>query len=285
MKISTFTYKQSRTSFKRNNTEGLYVINTTEKKSGDIFSSFSKKRKSLQSTRRYQSKNKHLPSANTVDLLAHRMQAAMSAELMHSLDRNFVFGEKKTSLNPATVNRSQSFHIPTQTSSDSWEKSHYYHIIPRVNETFDQDFKSLSSEEPTPDYDDDVIIRPITNYEIGEEPSIDYDEPESIPTYEPEETSPTPYDLGVSSSFIAPLTSITPNSDIDIHDQSTIPPTPPPLPDSLTEQTKITFRCRTIAESITPNHKLILKDETETRSILTEEISSGNYFSFSLSIK
>ena len=251
------------------------MINTAEKKSGEIFSSFSKKRKSQRSTRRYQSKNKQHPSANTVDLLAHRMQAAMSAELMHSLDRNFVFGEKKISMNgTTTVNRSQSFHIPTQTSSDCWEKSHYYQIIPRVNETFDQDFKSLSSEEPTPDYDDEIIIRPITNYEVGEEPSIDYDEPESTATYALEETSPTPYDLGVSSSFIAPLTSITPNSEIDTHDQSSIPPTPPPLPASLTEQTKITFRCRTIAESITPNHKLILKDHTETtKSTLTEDKS------------
>lgn len=277
-KFPSSTYKQSRASFKRNNTEGLYVINTLEKKSGEILSSLSKKKRTEHSTRRYQSKNKHPPTANTVDLLAHRMQAAMSVELMHSLDRNFVFGEKKSSINATTINRSQSFHIPTQTSSDCWEKSHYYHIIPRVNDSFEQDFKSLSSEEPTPDYEDDLIIRPIKNYDIGEEPTIDYDISESSPIYPLDETSPTMYDLGLSSSFIAPLTSITPNSEMDIQDQSSIPPTPPPLPDSFTEQTKITFRCRTIAESITPNHRLILKDDTEMKTNLIEDRSTGNSF-------
>lgn len=272
-KYPSSTYKQSRTSFKRNNTEGLYVINASEKKTGEIFSSLSKKKRTEHSTRRYQSKNKQLPTANTVDLLAHRMQAAMSVELMHSLDRNFVFGEKKSS----SINRSQSFHIPTQTSSDQWEKSHYYHVIPRVNESLEQDFKSLSSEEPTPDYDDDdddLVIRVMKNDEIGEEPTIDYDVSESSPMYPPDETSPTMYDLGISSSFIAPLTSITPNSEMDTHDQSPFPPTPPPLPDSFSEQTKITFRCRTIAESITPNHRLILKDQTEMKTKSIEDKSA-----------
>jgi hypothetical protein len=281
--VPSSSYKHPRTSFKRNNTEGLYIINTHNKKFGEILSSSSKTKKYEQSlvTRRYGSKKKPLPNTNSVDLLAHRMQAAMSTELMHSLDRNFVFGDKKLPLNGTNVNRSHSFHISIQPPNDWWEKSlqkpNYKHIIPRVKECLDDEQKSISFDEPTPDYEEEqeFIIRPIDRNEIGEEPTVDYDEPRSTPTYEPEETSSTPYDLGVSSSFIAPQTSITPSSEISTQNQSPIPPTPPPLPNTIIEQTKINVRCRTIADKITPNHKLTLKDEIEAKTNPTEEKQSG----------
>ena len=221
-------------------------------------------------------------NSKAVDLLAHRMQAAMSVELMHSLDRNFVFGDKKVTPNGTNVNRSHSFHVSIQPPNDWWEKSlqkaahdhhHHHHIIPRVKECLDDEQKSVTYDEPTPDYDEETeyVIRPIHHNEVGEEPTADYDEPKSTPTYELEESSSTPYDLGISSSFIAPQTSITPSSEIDMENQSPIPPTPPPLPSTFIDQAKVTFRCRTIAEKITPSHKLLLKDETETNTTLTED--------------
>ena len=221
-------------------------------------------------TRRYSSKNKRLSTTNAVDLLAHRMQAAMSTELMHSLDRNFVFGDKKQLMmnNNLNMNRSHSFHI---TSNDWWEKSehkkHHYHIIPRVKHCLDDVQKSIetipSLDEPTPDYDEEIIIRRIKNSDsvsVGEEPIADYDEPE----FE-EEQSPTHDELGVvSSSCLIPQVSITPSSETCTQEQSLIPPTPPPLPNTIIiEEKKMTFRCRTIADKITADHKLILKDESE----------------------
>jgi hypothetical protein len=278
-------HKHYRTSIKRNTNEGLYIINSHNKKSAEILSSLSKIKKNEQSvnTRRYNSKNKHLSTTNSVDLLAHRMQAAMSSELMFSLDRNFVFSDKKQSSNNTHVNRSHSFHIPIQSTNDWWDKSvqkqSYYHIIPRVKEYFDDEQKSISLDEPTPDYDEDIIIKQINNNDdIGEEPTVDYDDPKSIPTCDYEEkseTSPTHDDLGVSLSCIAPQTSMTPNSEIGTQEQSPIPPTPPPLPNSTIEQKKITFRCRTIADKITPNHKLILKDQLETITNVIEKPQSG----------
>jgi hypothetical protein len=271
-------HKYSRTSFKRNNNEGLYIINSHNKKSAEILSSLAKTKKHEPSivTRRYNSKNKHVSTTNNVDLLAHRMQAAMSTELMHSLDRNFIIYDKKQSSINRNINRSQSFHISIQQPNDGWDKSSYYQIIPRVKECFDDEQNSISFDEPTPDYEDDVIIiRSVNDEDIGEEPIADYDDSKSTPMYEFEETSPTPYDLGVSSSCIVPPTTITPSYETSTQDQSSPPPTPPPLPNITIEQKKITFRCRTIADKITPNHKLILKDETETKTKTIEEKQSG----------
>jgi len=212
------------------------------------------------------------------------MQAAMSSELMCSLDRNFVFGDKKQSSNCTHINRSHSFQIPIQSTNDWWDKSlenqSYYHIIPRVKEYLDDEQKSISLDEPTPDYEEeDTIIRQINNNnDIDEEPTVDYDDPKSIPTCEFEEKSetlPTHYDLGVSLSCNAPQTSMTPSSEISTQEQSPIPPTPPPLPNSTIEQKKTTFRCRTIADKITPNHKLILKDEVETITNVIEQTQTG----------
>jgi hypothetical protein len=211
------------------------------------------------------------------------MQAAMSSELMYSLDRNFVFGDKKQPSNYININRSQSFHIPIQSTDDWWEKSspkpYHHYSIPRVKECFDEEQKSVSLDEPTPDYDEEeeeIIIRRINNNnDIGEEPIEDYDDPKSMLTSEHEEIPLTHYDLGVSTSCNAPQTSITPSSEISTQEQSSIPPTPPPLPNTIIEEKKATFRCRTIADKITPNHKLILKDEIETMTNVIEKKPSG----------
>ncbi|CAF4357095.1 unnamed protein product [Rotaria sp. Silwood2] len=285
-------YNHPRTSFKAKSTETLYIINSHNKKSVDLLSSLSNIEPKEHSivTRRYSSKNKRLSTSNAVDLLAHRMQAAMSTELMHSLDRNFVFGDKKQSLNYSHMNRSQSFHISTSPSNkyrDKYlEKEHFYHVIPRVKHRLDDEQKSIetisSLDELTPDYDDDIIIRRINNNnnnnddEIDEEPIIDYDDSKSTLTPDIEEkliTPPALYDLGVTSSFIVQQTSITPSSESFTQEQSSIPPTPPPLPNTIIQQKKITFRCRTIADKITADHKLILKDEIETITEVPEEKS------------
>jgi hypothetical protein len=210
---------------------------------------------------------------------------------MFSLDRNFVFGDKKHPANSSQINRSQSFNIAAIPSSNNWwerssEKEHYYHIIPRVKNFLDEEQKSYdtvpSLDEPTPDYDEEIIIRHINNDtddDVGEEPIADYDDSKPISTSEYEEKSMTPpslYDLGVSSSFIIPQTSITPSSETYTQEQTYIPPTPPPLPISVMEQKKTTFRCRTIADKITADHKLILKDELETITNTIKEKQSGN---------
>ncbi|CAF3997536.1 unnamed protein product [Adineta steineri] len=275
-----------RTSLKPNSTDGLYVINSHNKKSTEILSSLPKLDKHDQScvTRRYNSKNKRLSTSNAVDLLAHRMQAAMSTELMHSLDRNFVFGDKKHASNCVHMNRSYSFNITTSPSNDWWEKPlqkpNHYHIIPRVKHCLDDERKSIetvpSIDEPTPDYDDDeIIIQKIhndSNDEIGEEPIADYDDSTLTPEFhEKPVTPPIMYDLGVSSSIEVPQTSITPNSETYTQPDSSFPPTPPPLPNTIIESKNITVRCRTIADKITTDHKLILKDETETKTNVINE--------------
>ena len=186
------------------------------------------------------------------DILAHRMQAAMSSELMHSLDRNFVFGDRKQLANRLFIPRSHSFTTVTscnkKTKLDSSDQ-----LIPRVK------IENFLLDEPTPDYDEDIIIRTIKNNKnIHEEPIIDYDESKKNQT---DEKSTTQSDLGVSSSFIVPQTST-----ISTEEQTSTPPVPPPLPDLNIEQTKVAFRCRTIAEELSSDHKLILKDANESKS-------------------
>ncbi|CAF4860682.1 unnamed protein product, partial [Rotaria sp. Silwood1] len=288
---SLLQYNHQHTSFKKKSNDGLYIINSNNKKSIDLLSSSSLSKTDIKNhsivTRRYNSKNKCLLKTNAVDLLAHRMQAAMSTELMHSLDRNFVFGDKKQLTNYSNINRSQSFHIST-TSFDQWqdkslEKEHFYHVIPRIKHHLDDEQKSIetisSFDELTPDYDDDIIIRRINNNndDIDEEPIIDYDDSKSILIHNIDDkliTPPTLYDLGVTSSFIVQQTSITPSSETFTQEQSSIPPTPPPLPNITTiQQKKLTFRCRTIADRITADHKLILKDDIETITEVPEEKS------------
>ena len=284
-------YSHCRTSLKSRSNEGIYIINSHNKKSIEILSSIPKTEKNEHSigARRYSSKNKGLSNKNAVDLLAHRMQVAMSTELMHSLDRNFVFGDRHPSSNSSHMTRSHSFNISTLSSSDWRDKSlkmeHYYHVIPRVKRCLDDERKSIetipSLSELTPDYDEEIIIRRIHNDnddEIGEEPTADYDDSKSMVTPEIEKslTSSTLYDLKDSSSFAMPQTSIIPSSEACTQYQSSIPPTPPPLPNTIVESKKTTFRCRTIADKITADHKLILKDEAETKNEVVEEKQLGN---------
>ena len=239
---------------------------------------------------RYNHKTQRLSMHNAVDVLAHRMQAAMSTELMHSLDRNFVFCEKKASAHLSLMNRSQSFNHATLPSHD-WHpepltKHKSHQLIPRVKSVFDEEDKSIgtipSVDEPTPDYDEEIIVHrkhEDTDEEIGEEPAVDYEDSKPISTSERDDrlaVSSTLYDLAISSSFTVPLLSVTPSTESHTQDYSSIPPTPPPLPFTTdNQQSKSTFRCRTIADQITVSHRLILKDSIETITTVTDEKKSG----------
>jgi hypothetical protein len=200
------------------------------------------------------------------------MQAAMSSELMHSLDRNFVFGDRKQLTNRLFIPRSHSFNIVT-----SWNKKIKLNpsdqLIPRVK------IENFLLDEPTPDYDEDIIRTIKNNKNIHEEPIIDYDESKQNQT---DEKSTTQSDFGVSSSFIVPQTST-----ISTEEQTSTPPVPPPLPDLNIEQTKVTFRCRTIAEELSSDHKLILKDANESKphyfhvskELIAQKISTYSHLS------
>ncbi|CAF5182937.1 unnamed protein product, partial [Rotaria magnacalcarata] len=111
---------------------------------------------------------------------------------------------------------------------------------------------------------DDIIIRPFetnSNDEIGEEPVIDYDDSKLMEIAETEEKLtllPTDYDLGVTSPFTVQQISTTSSStETYAQQQSSFPPTPPPLPNTITQPNKTMIRCRTIADQITADHKLI----------------------------
>jgi hypothetical protein len=199
------------------------------------------------------------------------MQAAMSSELMHSLDRNFVFGDRKQLNNNSLMPRSHSFNICT-----SWNKtsklSSSHQLIPRVKIDFDKE--NISCDEPTPDYNQEFIIRTIRNEKnILEEPIADYDDSKTIIKNQSDERSTTQSDFGVSSSFIVLQTST-----MSSNEQTSTPPVPPPLPNLNIEQKKIKFRCRTIAEKLSSEHKLILKDEKE---INHSNESKPHYFQIS----
>jgi hypothetical protein len=219
--------------------ETIYYFNSSKKKSREI------------KDHHYNQIIKHN------DILAHRMQAAMSSELMHSLDRNFILSDRKQLLNHLFVSRSHSFNI-----CKSWNKKSEHnssnHRIPRAKINFNK--KTNLINEPVPDYDEQIIIRTIQNKnEINEEPIADYDDPQANITCQSDEKSNKHFDLGVPSSFIIPQTTIDTGEE-----QRLIPPVPPPLPNLNIEQNKITFRCRTIADKLSSDHQLILKDEKET---------------------
>ncbi len=195
----------------------------------------------------------------------------MSSELMHSLDRNFVSGDRKQLRNHLFMPRSHSFNIWTSWNKKS-ERHSSYHFIPRVKINFDKE--NLLLDEPTPDYDeqnDDVFTQTIEN-DINEEPIADYDDPKSDSKCPSDDKTITHSEQGISSSFIVPQTSI---NNTDEH----IPP-PPPLPNLNTEQKKTTFRCRTIADKLSSDHKLILKDKEEeiTPSAIPSKVSNPQYF-------
>jgi len=179
------------------------------------------------------------------------MQAAMSSELMHSLDRNYVLNDRKQLLNHLFVSRSHSFNICT-----SWNKNSSYHFIPRAK--IDLKKRNIFTNESKSNHNE-IIIRKIENKnDINDEPVADYDDPKPNIQCESDEKSNKHSDLGVSSSFIVPQISTNSNEE-----QIPIPPPPPPLPNLNNEQNKITFRCRTIADKLSSDHKLILKDKNE----------------------
>lgn len=248
---------------------------------------------------RHNHKTQRLSMHNAVDVLAHRMQAAMSTELMNSLDRNFVFCEKKASAHLSLMNRSQSFNHATL-PLHGWRpepltKHRSHQLIPRVQPVFDEEDKSIetiaSVDEPTPDYDEEVIVhrkQEDTDEEIGDEPAVDYDDskPSSTPDHDDQlPVSSMLYDLGVSSSFTVPLLSVTPSTESSTQEYSSIPPTPPPLPvSSDSEQVKSTVRHRTIAHQITANHQLILRDSVETTTTVKKEKKPGSRCRFLISL-
>ncbi|CAF3149893.1 unnamed protein product [Rotaria sp. Silwood2] len=194
------------------------------------------------------------------DILAQRMQAAMSSELMHSLDRSFIFGHHKQSTKTNSIRtRSHSFNICTFWNDKSDDNSYDYF---RSNIKNDFNKENISIHVPTPDYDEqneDIIIQTLKpDNDISEEPMIDYDDSKSIIKYDLDDKSIIHTDHEILSSFIIPQTST-----INSEEQMSIPPLPPPLPNLDNKQKKITFHCRTIADKLSFDHKLILKDEED----------------------
>jgi hypothetical protein len=182
------------------------------------------------------------------------MQAAMGSELMNSLDRNFVLGDRRQ-----LIPRSHSLNICI-----TGKRKPSFHFLPRVKINFK---KREPVEEPTPDYDeqeDEYVIRTIKNEDdtATEEPIADYEDPKTINPVQSDEktaTTTTPSDQGLSSSFIVPQTT---GNDTD--EQLSTPPIPPPLPDLYSQPKQVAFRCRTIANDLSSAHKLILKDEEKS---------------------
>lgn len=86
-------------------------------------------------------------SIKSNDFLAHRMQVAMSSELMNSLDRNEKHTERKD-----LIKRSQTFHQWTIKDEKSMIETKVL-SIPRVQISFEQEIEEY--DEPTVDYDDD----------------------------------------------------------------------------------------------------------------------------------
>ena len=221
--------------------ETIYYYNSSKRKSRDI------------NDLRYH------PTSKNNDHLAHRMQAAMSSELMSSLDRNFVLGDRRQLINNLLIPRSQSFQIGTSQNRKAKRKSSFQ-LIPRVHINFKKE--NVIFDEPTPDYDEqdeEVVIRTIEHVqEIGEEPVADYDDSRDVINGESDEKTTIHSDQGASSSFIVPQ-GLTNSSD----GQGSAPPLPPPLPDLNIEKRYVTFRCRTIADRLSLDHKLILKEDKE----------------------
>ena len=214
-------------------------------------------------------KHKRLSSTNAVDILAHRMQAAMSTELMHSLDRNFVFSDRRHAGNHRIlINRSQSFNQSALPSHEWLERSPPppprtkqvdHQIIPRVRHVRDDGQKSIetiaSVDELTPDYDEDVLVRAHQKDTDDEEPMIDYDD--SMHEHEEQSiVSPTMYELDPSSSVALPEATITPTSAAWTQEPTPLLEILSPLPSTDTEpMKKVVFRYQTSSNEPTSHHK------------------------------
>lgn len=195
------------------------------------------------------------------DHLAHRMQAAMSSELMNSLDRNLIINERRQ-----LVPRSHSFNV-TSRKARRVERKYSYHFLPRVKLNFSKRnifFNQLMSK------DDQSNVKIDQN---EEEPTIDYDDSKTMLTNgESEDKTITQSDQGASSSFIVPQTSIDSTNELE-----STPPIPPPplLNDNTTEQKTRGFRCRIIADKLSADHKLILKDHDDDEPEQKSDNPSG----------
>lgn len=201
------------------------------------------------------------------DHLAQRMQAVLSSELMNSLDRNLIVNQRKP-----CVPRSHSFNITMNRKQRRVERKFSYHFIPRVKMNFEQ--RNIFIEEPTPDYDEsteEILIRTNhNNIDVDDEPTVDYEDTKAMFTGgESEEKTTTQSDQCASSSFIVPQTSI---NVTDEQQQLTPSIPPPPLLDLNTTSKPRGFRCRTIADKLSSDHKLILKDQEDEK----EEQKSNN---------
>lgn len=203
-------------------------------------------------------KNQRLPSSDSIDVLAQRMQAAMSSELLHSLDRNFVLSEKKL----VAINRSQSFNPSALTKTKSFQ------MIPRVRSDF-LDEISASIDDLTPDYDQEILVEHLSE-ESDDETMKSHDENQQ--------------ESSGASSVVIPLSCTTPSTESN---DFSIPPTPPPLAPIIDSpdrpMTKI--RCRTIADRISSDHKLILRDSTEPKTNLYEKKTDLSRSTSSISTK
>ena len=199
------------------------------------------------------------------NVLAHRMQAAMSSELMHSLDRNFVFGDRKLSHHHPRMPRSHSFNICTLSNNYNRKASQQsqYQILQRAQRRWQKETVSVS--EISPDYGEEnqeFILRKKTVNGVpsgNDESTDDCQHPQPTTIHELDEKSSARTDQGVSSLFVIPPTLVTPTSE-ELSSTSP-PPTPPSLPNLNPEQkSSVTFRCRAIADGLSTDHKLISKD-------------------------
>ncbi|CAM4894758.1 unnamed protein product [Rotaria socialis] len=204
------------------------------------------------------------------DILAHRMQAAMSSELMHSLDRNFVFSNFKQSIPNSPMVRSYSLNICTCWNEKSDENS----CDPDRGgqDKIDSTKEIISIELPTPDYDEineDIIIKTIKNdINTSEEPIADYDDSKPTIKFESDFKSSEQSTLDILSSYTRP-----PELTIKSQEDTFTPPLPPPLPNLYIQHKENTLYCRTIADSLSADHKLILKDEHDEEEYLKESES------------
>jgi hypothetical protein len=181
------------------------------------------------------------------NMLAQRMQAAMSTELMHSLNRNFIVNDRKQSHQYSFFSRSHSFNICTLSNNYNQKltRNAQHQMTSHARYPSNRDVV-------TPDYDEQTRT------------TTDDDRQATTITESDEKTCVTTMDRGVSSSsFIVLSSSTLPSND----DDSLLPPKPPPLPILTNEQKlSIPVRCRIIADFLSADHKLILKDHNDDGS-------------------
>ena len=194
------------------------------------------------------------PLSETDNLLAHRMQAAMSSELMHSLDRNFVFGDRKQeSRNYSIITRSQSFNICTLSNNYNrkFNLCSSVRLIPRARFQNKKEERSIVTEI-TPDYHDDIVLK------NSEETQQLVDSLPTSTTSDSNENLLPSNEQPPSSSLANP-----PSQEIRTDEE----PTSAPLQLERSSKPLLVVRCRTIADCLTPEHKLIPRDGEESNVV------------------